>query len=186
MAAAAIVIEDADLARAAAGGAGQAAEELARRWGPRLLRFFAARGHADPDAEDLAQDTLLRVLRHLGRYDTRRPFATWIFTIGHRLALNRRRDRRPHLGWDEAGEPAAPAAATPDPGGLVWRLAASELDERSHRLLWLRYVEEQPLAEAAVVLGISETNAKVILHRARVRLGRLLATRHPDLAAAPA
>src|SRR5436309_8144365 len=51
----------------------------------------------EEDAEDVAQETFVRVFRALDRYDPARPFAAWIFTIASRLCIDhiRRRKVRP-------------------------------------------------------------------------------------------
>jgi RNA polymerase sigma-70 factor (ECF subfamily) len=61
----------------------------------RILRAFLFRivGHRD-DVDDIAQETWLKVFRHLGNYDSSRPFAPWCFGIGKRVAIDHLRRRK--------------------------------------------------------------------------------------------
>ena len=48
----------------------------------------------EEDAEDVAQETFIRVFRALDRYDPARPFAAWLFTIAARLCIDAIRRRK--------------------------------------------------------------------------------------------
>ena len=49
------------------------------------------------EAEDATQETFLRVYKNLSRYDTTRPFKTWILSIASNHSIDRLRKRRMHL-----------------------------------------------------------------------------------------
>jgi hypothetical protein len=67
---------DEDLAREAADGDVDAFEEIVRRRREGLVRFLTSFTESAVDAEDLVQETFLRVYRNLSRYDPRKPFLT--------------------------------------------------------------------------------------------------------------
>jgi RNA polymerase sigma-70 factor, ECF subfamily len=75
---------------------------------PGLLRFVAARLRDHHAAADLVQDVYAKAFRNLERYDSRRPFATWIYAIARNACVDflRRRVRDPLAGV----APNAPAA----------------------------------------------------------------------------
>ena len=177
--------DDEDLARRAQAGCTASFEELARRYQV-PLRHFLQRWASPEDAEDLAQDTLLRAYRNLHRYRPSRRFATWLFTIARRLSINQGRRRRPTAASDLLKEIEHDS---PEPGELVareegrqrlWDLAARVLSEAQMTATWLYYVEEMSLGQIARVLGCSHVAAKVTLFRARKRLLRILARLDPD------
>lgn len=57
----------------------------------------------DEDANDAAQDTLVKVLRSLDLYDPGRAFSTWVFGIARNTCIDEHR-RRKRRAWDEPGE----------------------------------------------------------------------------------
>lgn len=165
--------------------------ELIGRYQPRLLRLAEATVGSRAVAEEVCQDTWLAVVRGVERFEGRSSFKTWLFHI----LLNRARSS---AGREErAGRPeedvverfdASGAWATPP---VPWaeqvddRLVAEGLAQRVHRLLpalpesqrqvvILRDVEGVNSADVASVLGISDGNQRVLLHRARARLRELL------------
>jgi RNA polymerase sigma-70 factor (ECF subfamily) len=127
-------------------------------------------------AEDLTEQTFLRALQGLPRFQERgegegSTFRVWLFQIARNLASNerRRKARHPQDMLDAAAEIAAPD----DPARLVierdaaasaWR-AVQALPEDRRRALVLRFVEEMTTAEIAGVLGRSEGAVRVLIHR---------------------
>jgi len=84
------------LARQSQRGSLDAFQQLARKLTPVLIRFFRRRG--SPRSEDLTQNTWLRVVENLSRYDSARSFTTWLFTIAYRLWVDEvRRGGSVHL-----------------------------------------------------------------------------------------
>jgi RNA polymerase sigma-70 factor (ECF subfamily) len=70
-----------ELARNAVSGDADSFRELVFEVTPRIERFLHRQGASPEDAEDVAQEVWLRVTKALGRYDPRRGFLTWVFTI---------------------------------------------------------------------------------------------------------
>lgn len=158
------------LALAAQRGDQASFDELARRVdGP--LRAFLRQRVADPaDADDLAQETLLRAYEKLDLYDPGRPFSTWLYTIGKRLAANRRdADRRRERLASAAGSSSEMRTEMPAPADL-WLRARRVLSDEQYRALWLRYVQGFSVAEVAGELRRTSVSTRVLLHRARKRL----------------
>src|ERR1700757_4555725 len=79
----------------------------------------------EQDAEDVVQESFLKAYRHLGRFETRADFGTWLYRIVANCAVEmiRSRQARQKQGWTEPFEPAASDRASEDPGPE--RLAAS-------------------------------------------------------------
>jgi RNA polymerase sigma-70 factor (ECF subfamily) len=129
----------------------------------------------------VVQETFLRAHRGLRRFRGDAAVTTWL----HRIAVNRaltlleRRQRRPVVSLeadatrDHLGQVAAAAhGAASERADLRedLRAALAELPPKLRAVVVLRDVEDLPHAEIAVLLGISETAAKVRLHRARRQL----------------
>lgn len=170
--------DDALLARRAAGGCVVSFSELARRYQVPVVHYvrnLAGGRHAD--AEDVAQEAFLLAWRRIADYDPRFAFSTWLFTIARRTWLNQVRAARRRRSRETAvvaaapvGVEAVPTAAATERAIRLWQVAKAELSEPELTALWLRYAQDKPLAEIAVVLEKPAATVKVILFRARRRL----------------
>ena len=89
-----------ELARKAGEGSSACFSALVSRFAGRLFHYLQHKVGSAHDAEDLVQETFLRVLRHIDRYDPTRPFAPWLFTIATRLAISHHRGRTPAVDID--------------------------------------------------------------------------------------
>ncbi len=146
----------------------------------------------EAEAEDAAQETVIKVYRNLHLYRGDAQFRTWVLSIARNEGLGRLRKRETRredsldaLSDGEAGD-YTPAILTnwreiPSDAlekkelGEVLRRAIEGLPEIYRNVVMLRDVEEMDVRESAAVLGISEGAVKVRLHRARAMLQRELA-----------
>ncbi len=121
-------------------------------------------------AEDAVQEAFLRVVRHRDRFDCRRPFAAWFYTILRNLCadFHRKATRREQQLRELEHEAARAADERRDPGRTAAALAALEPDERD--IIVGRFVHGLTLADLAAGLGISEEAAKKRAQRALQRL----------------
>lgn len=149
-----------------------------RRHNQRLFRLARAVVRDDREAEDVVQDAYVRAFTHLGQFEGRARFATWLSRIALHEALARVRRRRRFAALPE--EVTLSDLPNPRPGPedraanreLAAALAAAvDALPESHRAVFvLRDVEGLSTAETAEVLGLSQPNVKVRLHRARAAL----------------
>jgi RNA polymerase sigma-70 factor (ECF subfamily) len=89
------------LIRRAQRGDGAAIEELIREHQGALYGFMVRLSGRPDVAEDMVQEAFVRVIKNIGRFDTRFRFSTWIFTIGV-LGIGFRSSRRRDGGGREA------------------------------------------------------------------------------------
>ncbi|MBX7257593.1 MAG: RNA polymerase sigma factor [Candidatus Hydrogenedentes bacterium] len=129
------------------------------------------------DAEDIVQETLLRMYR-LARERRLRDDAgsarSLAFGIAHNLAVDTFRRRRGAQPVSEARSPEAYQSAEASLVREQVERAVAELPEKQRSAWMLRTYGELSYAEIAVVLGISLEDVKVGIHRARKRLATLL------------
>lgn len=123
-------------------------------------------------AEDVAQETFIKAWRHLGRYDTERPFRTWLFAIAKNAAYDWLKKKRSIPFSAFADDTGVPFENIPDseplPTEFLMRADASaelaevigELPEKYRSLIALVYQEEFSLHEAAEILGESYNTVK--------------------------
>jgi RNA polymerase sigma-70 factor, ECF subfamily len=137
-------------------------------------------GHAE-DAEDAAQEALLRALRALPRFQPGpATFRAWLFRIALNVCLNRQRDRRSTEPWNE--EYPGAALATPSPAALaLQRLEVTEalhtLPPRHRAIFLLRVREGWSLEEIGAAMGWNSVRVKNELSKARRALAEWQARR---------
>ncbi len=148
-----------------------------------------------PDAEDLAQETLLRAWRALGRFEPRAQFQTWLYRIATNACLDelKRRPRRPEpidpfpdRPSDEATAPIYdPAARYSIREGMELALlrAIQELPGRQRAVLVFRDVLGWTAPEVAEVLESSVPSVNSALQRARATIDQHLPSDLPAEAA---
>jgi RNA polymerase sigma-70 factor, ECF subfamily len=144
-------------------------------------------------AEEVAQDTLLRVLDRLGTFEGRSQFTTWVHKIAVRIALTElRRKRWENVSLDELveGEETPPMeglmtdhqASTPeelvegaDMMQRVQRIIAEELTDKQRQAMMAIAIKDMPLEEVARRMGTNRNALYKLMHDTRLRLKQRLA-----------
>jgi len=155
------------------GGDAAAFEDLYGRWSGPILRYFYHLSYDRDAAEDLLQETFLRVWRAAPRYEVRARFSTWLFQIAKNLWINERAKvlRRPlkvsldaPVGGDEdspsllhrvagrAADPGDEAARAED--GRRLRAAIAGLSDPLRQTFVLAAFHSLPYEEVAAVLEV--------------------------------
>ncbi|MGH9632723.1 MAG: RNA polymerase sigma factor, partial [Bryobacteraceae bacterium] len=152
--------------------------DLLARYQHRLYRFLARLVQDSATAEDLFQQTWLRVMQKIGKYDAASRFDTWLFSVAHNLAMDhlRRQRGRSLDASDETGTTPAErlVSASPDPleqlldweRGALLRGVIDELSTIHREVITLRFEEGMKLEQIAVVAGVPLSTVKSRLHRA--------------------
>ena len=163
------------------------AEELCRRYAPSVCRFAAMMARSSPDADDLAQDALLRAVRAVRSYDASRgtPEA-WLWRIVANAARDSAR-RRQRAQWliermtfvasRESESVEATALEHLRDADLHAHLRLLPLRDRM--LLALRYGAGLDTAEVGAAVGLSPDSAGKAIRRALARLRSRLEVTHP-------
>ena len=171
--------ELADLVAAAKGGDRAAFDELVRRTSADTYTLAFRLVGNEEDARDVVQETYLRAYKGIGRFREEAQLSTWLYRITANCAAThlgkRRKHRHEELPEDDQVldlSPARDPQAVADATGLRERLtdALEELPPKLRAVVVLRDVYDLPHEAIAAELGISESAAKVRLHRARRKL----------------
>jgi len=150
---------------------------LVERYQNRLFNYLCRLTGNAHDAEDLTQETFLKVYRSLHRFNSGQGFTTWLFTIAKRTAYNHFRSTK-----KSQDPPAEEAVDSDDPSTLLaqkdeklslWKIAGA-LKPDQYEALWLRYGEGFSVAETATILRTNQIRVRVLLHRARKALAERL------------
>jgi RNA polymerase sigma-70 factor, ECF subfamily len=142
----------------------------------------------EQDAEDLVQETFLRVYRQIGRFDGRASFGTWLYRIAANCSLDlirsRRRRQEQQVPADDEGREMVDAAAAEDPApdrlafsGELQQLIAPALGRLSpmeRAAFVLRHYEGMCIEEIGQALGVHAGAAKHSVFRAVQKLRRAL------------
>ena len=171
---------DDQLIAAVRAGETSAFTELYERHGRALLTFLARLTGDLPLAEDLLQETFIRVWRARDAYEGAGQFRAWLFTIARRLLIDWRRGQR--IVWVD--EPAALESMAASAGAsegadvrdLVIRLdqALRQLPEGQREVLLLSRQVGLNAGQIARITGSTAVAVRVSLHRALRRLSELL------------
>ncbi|AVO37022.1 RNA polymerase sigma factor [Pukyongiella litopenaei] len=179
---------DAALLQRFARGDARSAQVLTGRLTPRAfavaLRMLGDRA----EAEDVAQDAMLRLWRMAPDWKPgQAQVSTWLLTVVINLCRDRLRRRgRVHVGIDAVPDPADPAPSAPERLQDSERAAALQnalmrLPERQRQAVVLRHIEGLPNPRIAEILGISVEAVESLTSRGRRALSAMLAGRRAEL-----
>lgn len=184
--------DEAELVRRARAGDPAAFEAIIARYEHRIFRLAQRIMGNDADAEDVLQETFLKVFSKLGQFQQESRLYTWIVRIAVNQALMKLRRRRTNvvpLDEDIASEDGPISRDfpdwRPDPEqqyrahelGAILQRSLDSLSLPYRMVFQLRDVEELSTAETAEALGVSEAAVKSRLLRARLQLREKL-SRH--------
>ena len=144
-----------------------------------------------PLAEEVAQETLLRVLDRLDTFEGRSQFTTWVYKIAVRVALTELRRKRwenislealvedeehpppPHLLADPSSSPEQEVERA-DMMVRLQRILSEELTEKQRRAMDAIVIKGMPLEEVARRMGTNRNSLYKLMHDTRLRIKRRL------------
>jgi len=185
-------LDDSGVVAAFLDGEKRAFGELVERYQTRLLNFVYRTTGDRERAEDLVQETFIRVYRHLHRFDQSKKFSTWVYTIASNLAKNelRNRSRNPLVlfqtikkNWDADARPLEWEDNTYRPDDLFRKRhlksmvenTVDQLPEHHRTVFILREMEGKTYEEIADITGANLGTVKSRLNRARNNFAQLIA-----------
>jgi len=180
----------ADLVPRAQAGDRAAREALLARCHPTVYRWALVQAGDADDAEEIAQDVLIRLDARLGSYEGRSAFTTWLYRVTRNVALEMRRRMARALRLRAALARTAaddPGAVDPTDGihtdavaGVV-RALFEALPPRQREVFYLADLEELTPVEIARRLGLESATVRVHLLRARRTLRARILREHPEI-----
>jgi RNA polymerase sigma-70 factor (ECF subfamily) len=173
---------DYNLIRRVQNGDMVAFNEIVNRYKDRLMNAIYRMIQSEQEAEDIVQETFLRVYQHRKSFDFRHCFSTWLYTIALNLARNELRKRKRFKFFDifdMQGHENEIAVEMKLPSNLpnVLEQAITSLPEKYKMAFILRDVQEQPYEEVAKIMNIPLGTVKSRVNRARALLREKLKPR---------
>lgn len=165
-------------------GDADAFDALLARYQNRLYRYLVRFTANSAVAEDLFQETWLKVITRIHRYDERRPFQPWLFSVARNLAIDHLRKASPESLDEPSGgaETRVARLSAGEPCSLQRLLERERRDLLERRLdelpalyreaLSLRFEEEMTFEEIAEVLSAPVSTVKSRVQRALSTLRR--------------
>jgi RNA polymerase sigma-70 factor, ECF subfamily len=186
-------LTDQDVILHARKGRDTAFRELIRRYERPVFSLIYRMVRDREMAEDLSQDTFIKVLNALDRYDPKYKFSSWIFKIAHNTTLDQLRKKEPqtlslegspHARTAEQAETssftAVDTAENPEQYtaskemGFEIEEAIARLRPEYRSVIVLWHVEGRPYEEIAEITGLPLGTVKTYIHRGRNELREML------------
>lgn len=126
------------------------------------------------DAEEATQDSMMKVLKALPTFDQKSSLKAWCYTIAYRTAIDHKRKIKytsdisavPEMSYSGSAEDNVKAEEVKkNINALI-----AHLDEESRMIVMLYYLEEKNIKELMEITGLTESNLKIKLFRARKEL----------------
>ncbi len=167
-------VNDVALMARVARGDELAFRQLSRRHLPAMVGLARRVLGNAADAEDVAQEAMLRVWTHAPRWQPLAAFRTWLTRVVVNLCLDRKR-RAPWVALEAAGEivdptPGATAIAEQSERERALTAAIAELPDRQRTAIILTYTEGMTNAQVADALGTSVSAVETLLIRGKQNL----------------
>jgi RNA polymerase sigma-70 factor (ECF subfamily) len=135
------------------------------------------------DAEEMAQDTFIKAYQKLDTYEGKSKFSTWIYSITYNACISELRKRRIDFkslddqrisDQDEMKMHDFYSESKKEDQEKYLNLALSKLPEDDQVLVTLYYYEDQSMDEISEITGLTVSNIKVKIYRARKKMYSLL------------
>ncbi len=182
-------VPDADVVALAQRGREDAFRELVRRYERPVFSLIFRMVRDSASAEDLAQDTFIKVLNHIDKYRPEFKLSSWLFKIANNVAIDHLRRRQldtismsgsPHAGSEAeiaatsfeiaSGEESALDQMEARELGSTIEKAIGTLRPEYRSCIMLRHVEGRSYEEIAATLDLPLGTVKTYIHRARIQL----------------
>jgi RNA polymerase sigma-70 factor (ECF subfamily) len=135
------------------------------------------------EAEEMAQDTFIKAYQKIDSYEGKSKFSTWLYSITYNACISELRKRRIEFkslddrqisDQDEQKMHDYYRETKKEDQEKYLNLALSKLPEDDQVLVTLYYYESQSMEEISMITGLTVSNIKVKIHRARKRMYALL------------
>jgi RNA polymerase sigma factor (sigma-70 family) len=146
---------------------------IIKKYNQRLYRIIRAYGIDDDDCEDLMQSTYISAFRNLESFQKKSKFSTWLIriAINESLAyLRKQKIQTEKLYLIKSENNSSELDYENEEIKMILERAIEDLPEKYRVIFVMREIEELSGREVANILGLSESNVRVMLYRAKEML----------------
>lgn len=178
-----IVADDRRLAALVLEGDQSAFEYLFNRYREAIYRLFIQRINDPSDADDLLQETFIKVYINIDRYSPDYTFGQWVYTIARNTLIDYMRRRSDDVSIDERFLSPASPMPTPEESviaaqrRLQFEACLQHLSPVYRQLIEMRFLEERSYEEIAEALSRPLNTIKTQIRRAKESMCRLIIER---------
>lgn len=171
-----LYMDESDLVRKAQEGDVEAFEALVGVYKARVYSVACQIAGNRDDAEDICQESFIKLYRNIRAYSSNHKFTTWLFRLVTNTAVDHlRKQKKSRRLPVEAGLPDRSQASDSDLKLTLDRIL-KKVSPKQRMAFVLRDLQGFPLCEVAQILGCSGVTARVHLHKARTRIRESLET----------
>lgn len=178
-------ISDADIINRILNGEKSLYQLLLRRNNLKLYRVIRSYLNKHEDVQDAMQNTYLKAYENLGKFKNNSAFSTWLIRIGINESLIKLKAKDKHVSLKEGGDDEIDKQViklfdhqqdNPENNIIIEEVkqllekVIDQLDTKHKAVYILREIEEMPIAKISDCLNITESNVKVRLHRAKIKI----------------
>lgn len=174
-------LQDPDIIRQVLSGQQQAYAILVERYQHFVFTIALRHVKDREEAEDMAQETFIKAYRSLADFKGDSKFSTWLYVICNNTCMSHTRKKKNDvISLEEHHEFIPDSTKDSRTQKIVIQKAIEHLGETDAQIITLFYLAEQSLEETGQILGLSLSNVKVRLFRARQKLKDILETRFSE------
>lgn len=157
-------------------------QELYKKYGKHVLQYLSHHTSNIEDAEDILQEILLSNHKSRAKFDESKcNEEAWLFILARNRLKNYYRDKKNTASLDAMEAVSIPTGEDPIEQALYLMdcreqvaVALQALDDRSRKVIVLRFFDNRTPTQIAAILGIEEGNVRVIQNRALKKLRSLM------------
>lgn len=124
--------------------------------------------------EEATQDSFLKIIKSISKFDKRSSLNTWMYTIAYRTAIDYHRRIKINYDIDKAVNIKSSSSSDQAVENTEFKMRISKLinhlEEEDQKLISLFYIQEFSMKEICELTGYTLSNVKVRLYRARKEL----------------
>jgi RNA polymerase sigma factor (sigma-70 family) len=128
------------------------------------------------NAEEVAQETFIKAFQSISSFRGKSKFSTWLYSIAYNTCITSVRKKKvpttniDQIGVNDEEEGWDDFDLTAEERSKMLEISLKKLPDDDYTLVILYYYEEQNIDDISQIVGLSESNVKVKLHRARKKL----------------
>ncbi|MCB0749058.1 MAG: RNA polymerase sigma factor [Ignavibacteriae bacterium] len=159
-------MDEKDLIKKAKNGDSYALEQLYEVNFNSLYRFIRFKVNTNEDAEDICSESFIRAFSNIKKFREKSSFKTYVYTIAKNLIIDYYKETNKTLPLNDDVVSDDNNLGKSKSVTKEIKEIFSKLDKKESEILELRYLTNLSVKETAIVLNLSESNVKVIAHRA--------------------